>query len=445
MSTKQTAIMLQLATATGESKQQMVVFAGGAVFRRSMTDGTRTRWRHATPREVDTWTEGFVNLAGAGPKPMSLSHGLTLMEVTSDEVTEAEGTGFARNVGLRFTRVIEAMDADPSSVPPFAGDVGEFIAQWRAANDSDDNAWLDRHIHPAGTARPAPAPVAAPEPEEEIEVPALSHGWTYPATVGGYITRPNGQRYRVRKLDGTPDVQIVRDARADREHVFTFGEPGTGKTALFDAAFGTDMVTMLGTEDVEVADFIGGWVLRGGSYVWVDGAMVEAMDRGVPLFVDEIGVIFPKVLTGLFSVMDGRDEIRITANPDRGIVKAQPGFFVLGATNPHAPGVRISEALLSRFAIHLEVGTDYAMMRELGVPDPLVTAAENLEARRKTGAGVGWAPQARELLRASAQWTKRGDLFAVRNLISSAPEDDREQVAEQLARTTGHKVTGLVL
>jgi hypothetical protein len=118
--------------------------------------------------------------------------------------------------------------------------------------------------------------------------------------------------------------------------------------------------------------------------------------------------------------------------------------MVLAATNPHAPGVRLSEALLSRFAIHLEVGSDYSVCREMGVPDVLVTAAENLDKRRATGE-IGWAPQMRELLRAKAQWTKRGDSFAIRNLISGAPEDDREVVAEVMARTTGKKLTGLVL
>jgi nitric oxide reductase NorQ protein len=142
--------------------------------------------------------------------------------------------------------------------------------------------------------------------------------------------------------------------------------------------------------------------------------------------------------------MDGRDEIRITANPDRGIVKAKPGFFVLAATNPHAPGVRLSEALLSRFQIHLEVTTDYAVCRELGVPDALVTAAENLDKRRVTGE-IGWAPQMRELLTAKRQVAKRGITFAVRNMISGAPEDDRRVVAEVLGSATGKKVAGLTL
>jgi hypothetical protein len=449
---KQTAMLAQLATGDGESKQQMIVFADKSVYRRSLADGTRTRWRYASVGDLPEWVGSYINLTKAAPTPMDVSHGPVLMEVTEDEVTEAAGGSFPRNVGLRFARVIDAIDADSTSVIPIGTGpdaVKDFVQEWVDAQASDDNAWIDRHVHSAGTARPAPA-APAPDPEPEPVVPtsvtAGGRTWTYPPTVGGYVTRPNGERYKVRVLEGTADVQVIREARPDREHVFLFGEPGTGKTALVDAALGDDLVTMLGTEDTEVPDFIGGYTVRGGgSYGWTDGALVEAMERGVGLFVDEIGVIAPKTLTTLFSVMDGRDEIRITANPDRGIVKAQPGFFVLAATNPHAPGVRLSEALLSRFDIHLEVGSDYSMARELGVPTALVTAAENLDTRRQTGE-IPWAPQMRELLRAKKQETKRGMAFAVKNLISNAPEDYRDVVAEVLSSATGIRVkTGLVL
>jgi hypothetical protein len=445
MTTKSTAVMMQLTTADGDSKQQMVVFANKAVYRRSLTEGTRTRWRYASVGDLPTWVEGYVNLTKAAPTPMDVTHGATLMEVTEDEVKEAEGKTFPRNVGLRYSRVLDAMDTDPST-NVVTSDVKQYVQDWIDAQTADDNAWIDTHVHPAGTCVVKPAaPDPEPEAEPEVVVPTVADGWTYPATVKGYITRPNGTKYKVRMLDGTPDVQVIREARPDREHVFLYGEPGTGKTALVDSAFGDDLVTMLGTEDTEVADFIGGYTVRGGgSYGWTDGALTEAMERKVPLFIDEIGVIAPKVLTTVFSVMDGRDELRITANPDRGIVTAGHGFFVLAATNPHAPGVRLSEALLSRFAIHLEVGSDYSVCREMGVPDALVTAAENLDKRRGTGE-IGWAPQMRELLRAKAQWEKRGDTFAIRNLISGSPEDDRDVVAEVMARTTGKKLTGLVL
>jgi len=443
---KTTATMLQVVSSDGENRQQMIVFADKSVFRRTLTGTTRTRWRHAAVGDLPTWVAGYVNLLKVSPTPMDLNVGPLLMEVTADEVTNASAGSLDRNVGLRFTRVLDAIEADPTTAA-VTPDTQTFVSEWLDATSKDDNGWLDAHTHSAGTARgttPEPEPEVT-EPEAEPVVAVSSHGWTYPAIKGGYVIRPNSERYKVRKIDGTADVKVLQDSREYGEHCFLYGEPGTGKTALVDSAFGTDFVTMLGTEETEVSDFLGGYTTRGGgTYGWSDGAMVEAMERGVPLFVDEIGVIAPKVMTTLYSVMDGRSEIRITANPDRGTVIAQPGFFVIGATNPHAPGVRLSEALLSRFGVHVEVTTDYAVAREMGVADVLVTAAENLDKRRATGE-IGWAPQMRELLRAKRQWDTRGDKFAIRNLIGSAPEDDRPVVQEVLARTTGKKVTPLSL
>lgn len=444
--TKSTALMLQLATTDGDNRQQMVVFTDKSVYRRSISTDTRTRWRYASVGDLPTWVAGYINLTKSAPTPMEVSHGPVLMEVTEEEATEAGGGSLARNVGLRFQRVLDALDDDPTTAV-VVDDTETFINEWLAANVADDNAWLDRHIHPSGTCRPAPAtatPPAATKPEGEDD-DGKAGSWTYPPIKGGYIVRPNGERYKVRKIEGVRDVDLIRESRPVREHVFLFGEPGTGKTALIDSALGTDLVTMLGTEDTEVSDFIGSYTTRGGgTYGWTDGALVEAMERGVGLFIDEIGVIAPKTLTTVFSVMDGRDRIRITANPDRGEVVAKPGFFVLAATNPHAPGVRLSEALLSRFALHMEVTTDYAVMRDMGVPNEVVTAAENLDKRRSTGE-IAWAPQARELLRAKAQISHRGETIALRNLIASAPEDDREVVAEVIARTTGKRLGGLTL
>ena len=68
--TKQTAVMVQLSTSDSESKQQMVVFGNKAVYRRSLTDGTRTRWRYASVGDLPTWVDGYVNLTKAAPTPM---------------------------------------------------------------------------------------------------------------------------------------------------------------------------------------------------------------------------------------------------------------------------------------------------------------------------------------------------------------------------------------
>src|SRR4051812_45730089 len=155
--TKSSAIMVQLSTSDGDSKQQMVVFANNAVFRRSMTGTTRTRWRHASVGDLPTWVHGYVNLTKASPTPMSVSHGPTLMEVTDDEATEADGGAFPRNVGLRYARVMEGMDADPTTNVPVEN-VEQYVKDWLDAQVRDDNAWIDGHIHPQGTCKVPTAP-----------------------------------------------------------------------------------------------------------------------------------------------------------------------------------------------------------------------------------------------------------------------------------------------
>src|SRR3982750_2799400 len=112
MTTKDTAVMVQLATDDRDNRQQMIVFANKAVYRRSLSGSTRTRWRHASVGDLPVWVKGYVTLTTSAPTPMTISHGPVLMEVTGEEVTEAEGGTFPRNVGLRFARVLDALDAE---------------------------------------------------------------------------------------------------------------------------------------------------------------------------------------------------------------------------------------------------------------------------------------------------------------------------------------------
>lgn len=448
--TKDTAMLLQISTADTANRQQMIVLPTKTVFKRTVNSGGRTQWRAAYPDELARWVASYLSTAATStPQPLTLSHGLTLIEVSEAEVTElADGT-LPRNVGLRYQRVIDAMDSDPSSNPNTPlNDVEAWIESWGEAVRSGNDTWLDHNTHAAGTAKAATPTAPAAKVTEPVAVaPTDPFAASYQMPdADGFLTRPNGERYRVRMIEGKQDVALLREARLTRDHVFLTGDPGTGKTAMVDAAFGTDLVTMLGTEDTEVPDFVGGYVPAGkGRYRWQDGALAEAMDRGVPLLVDEGGVISPKTMTIVYSVMDGRNELRVTANPKRGTIVAKPGFFVIIATNPHAPGVRISEALTSRMAITIEVGTDYAMMRTLGVPDEAVTVSENLLTRRKAGDGALWVPQARELLRYRDQVKRYGVQIATRNLIASAPEDDREVVTEVVQRVTGKKYAMLSL
>jgi nitric oxide reductase NorQ protein len=253
------------------------------------------------------------------------------------------------------------------------------------------------------------------------------------------FTRPNGDLYYSRSWGEHMDVAVLRKAREIGQFVLLYGAPGCGKTALVEAAFGEDLHTVLGSGDTEVADLVGSYVDTGSGFRWEDGPLLKAAMEGKPLLIDEVGLIDPKVMSIVYGLMDGRREYNVTANPERGVVKAQDGFYVLGATNPNAPGVRLSEALLSRFTIQVEMTTDWTLAKKLGVPAMIATAAQNLARKVETGEST-WAPQMRELLAFRDLEKSFGTRFAVENMMASAPEMDRPLVSEVLQRVLGEAV-----
>jgi hypothetical protein len=250
--------------------------------------------------------------------------------------------------------------------------------------------------------------------------------------------RPNGEFYYTRKWGEHDDIMILRKARADKHYILIYGAPGCGKTALVQAAY-EKFYTVLGTGDTELSDFIGGYIQTpSGGFLWEDGPLLKAASEGVPLFIDEVGLIDPKVLAGVYSLMDGTGEYTVTANPERGTVKAKDGFYVIAATNPNAPGVRLSEALLSRFIIQGEMTTDWSLARKLGAPSTIVTAAQNLSKKQAAGE-TSWSPQMRELLGFRDIAKTFGTKFAIANLLAAAPELDRPVVADVFTRVFGEE------
>ncbi|MEH0933988.1 AAA family ATPase [Micromonospora psammae] len=257
------------------------------------------------------------------------------------------------------------------------------------------------------------------------------------------VPRPNGDLYFPRKLAGATDVDVLRRLRDKRIPVLLYGPPGTGKTALVEAAF-PDLLTVAGTGDTIVEDFLGNFIpLPDGGFEFVYGPLVQAMREGRALLVDDATLIPPKVLAVLYPAMDGRRMISIPGYRNER-VDAVDGFYVIAGHNPGVHGAVLTEALASRFDVHIEVTTDWDLARHLGVPAPAVGAAITLNADLAAGR-VSWAPQLRELLGFARVRKTLGLAAAVANLAGRAPEQDREQVVAALRQQFGTDIAALTL
>lgn len=249
------------------------------------------------------------------------------------------------------------------------------------------------------------------------------------------VIRPGGTLYHPRLLAGRPDVEVLRDLREVGKPVLLYGPPGTGKTSLIEAAY-PDLITLAGDGDTAPGDLVGEYTQHpDGTFAWVNGPLVRAMQEGRCFFVDDCTLISPAVLAVLYPAMDGRGEITLTAHEGE-TIKATDGFYVAGGHNPGVAGAILTEALSSRFAAHIEVTTDYTLARELGVPDEAIAIAADLGQRQKRGECT-WAPQMRELLALKGIGGVMDDFATFCNLVSIAPEPDRDIVAEAVRAHTG--------
>ncbi|UGT65082.1 AAA family ATPase [Nocardia asteroides] len=225
--------------------------------------------------------------------------------------------------------------------------------------------------------------------------------------------------------------------------VLLYGPPGTGKTSLIEAAYG-DLLTVQGDGDTTVADLVGEYTQNpDGTFVFVHGPMVRAMREGRVLFIDDATLIPPTVLSAVYPAMDGRREIVIKAHGGE-VVKAEPGFFVVAGHNPGVHGAVLSDALASRFAFQVAVGSDYDLATQLGVDRHAVKVARALATRQDKGE-VGWAPQLRELLAFAKIAAATDQATALANLVGAAPEEDRDVVAAVVKSVCGRNHAPLAL
>jgi MoxR-like ATPase len=230
-----------------------------------------------------------------------------------------------------------------------------------------------------------------------------------------------------------PDVEALRKLRDAGVPALLYGPPGTGKTSLIEAAFGDDLITVAGDGDTTAADLVGEYTQKpDGTFEFIYGPLIRAMEEGRVLFIDDATLISPAVLAVAYPAMDGRREITVKAHKGE-VVKAADGFYICAGHNPGVHGAILTEALSSRFSCQVRVSTDYDLAHHLKIDPRAIKAARDLAAQHANGE-IGWAPQLRELLAFAKVAGILGEDAAIANLAGIAPAEDADAVAEAVAK-----------
>ena len=219
------------------------------------------------------------------------------------------------------------------------------------------------------------------------------------------------------------------------------GEPGTGKTALTEAAVtlvGRPMTTVVctpdHTKDSLMRKFVGegkgdkfevGGKEKRSPYTL--GPLPYAAKHGHVLYLDEFRLLLDGVKPITYSLTDGRKFLP-EGNVDGSALEIHPDFRVIYSSNPGVRGASLPEPIASRCAgTTLRVETSAALLRDLGIEDLLVEAWKNLKTEKL------WAPQVREM-RAAHYWLSVSPHQALAAMVPEhCPESQREAVAKVVA------------
>ena len=143
---------------------------------------------------------------------------------------------------------------------------------------------------------------------------------------------------------------------------FITGMSGNGKTFGVEqacAALGRELIRVNITVETDEDDLIGGFRLVNGETVWHNGPVIEALERGAVLLLDEIDLASNKILC-LQSILEGNG---VFLKKIGRFVKPSAGFNVFATANTKGKGSDdgrfigtnvLNEAFLERFPVTFE-------------------------------------------------------------------------------------------
>ena len=143
---------------------------------------------------------------------------------------------------------------------------------------------------------------------------------------------------------------------------FITGLSGNGKTFLVEqvcSQLKRELIRVNITIETDEDDLIGGFRLVGGETVWHNGPVVEALERGAVLLLDEVDLASNKILC-LQSILEGKG---VFLKKIGKYVKPTQGFNVIATANTKGKGSDdgrfvgtnvLNEAFLERFPVTFE-------------------------------------------------------------------------------------------
>lgn len=192
--------------------------------------------------------------------------------------------------------------------------------------------------------------------------------------------------YISRDIAGIRDLDILDAAFDQRHNVLVFGPTGSAKTSLvyaFGAMKNLPVVNVPCNGAAEPRQLIGGWTPQpDGTFDFVPGDLLKAVMHGGIIYLDEVNMTPPKILSILHGLLDRRRTI--TVNDAEGSdtptsITAHPECFVMAAYNPGYQGTRpLNEAFKNRFAFRLEFPYSEEVERELISSPTLISVGREL-------------------------------------------------------------------
>lgn len=186
-----------------------------------------------------------------------------------------------------------------------------------------------------------------------------------------YIPPQIGQYIPQRLAGGLKDMEIIKRAYQNHQHVLISGPTGTGKTVCAQNVFAEMQIPMMRISAHDKMDFdslVGRWIpnprkgLNGEpDWVFIEAPLMLATKYGLPLVIEEINMARAEFMSFLHAATDDTRQVIITDKPKHDnpqvseVINVHPNFILIGTMNVGYAGTRpLNEAFKSRFEIKME-------------------------------------------------------------------------------------------